>query len=110
MNPVIEKLLLASGLIFAALTAITPIFVIPHFVNVFSTFGTDLPLITQIVLKFYGVTAVLPLLVLIAWFFWPNRSHRAIAACITGFGGGFLFASIIMLSMYWPIFKMSPSI
>ena len=110
MNPVAEKTLLASGLVVATLTAITPIFIIPSFVNVFSSFGTDLPIITQIVLKFYGVVIVFPFLVLIAWFFWPNQSRRALAACIVGFVGSFLISSIIMLSMYWPIFAMSPSL
>ena len=110
MNPIVEKILLASGILVATITAITPQFIIPHFVNVFSSFGTELPLITQIVLKFYGVVAALPFLVLIAWFFWPNRNRRAIAACLIGFGGSFLISSIIMFSMYWPIFEMSPSI
>ena len=107
MNPVVEKILLTSGIVVATLTAITPFCVIPSFVDVFSSFGTDLPLITQIVLKFYGLAVVLPFLVLIAWFFWPNRSRRAIAACIIGFGGSFLITSIMVFSMYWPIFEMS---
>ena len=110
MNPVLEKILLDASLVVATLTAIGPIFIIPSFVNVFSSFGTDLPLITQLVLKFYGVVIALPFVVLIAWFTWPNRSRRAIAACIIGFGGSFLVSSVIMLSMYWPIFAMAPSI
>jgi type II secretory pathway component PulF len=110
MNPAVEKILLASGIVVAILTAITPFFVIPSFIDVFSTFGTDLPLITQFVLKFYGVAVVLPFLVLVGWFFWPTRSRRAVAACIIGFGGSFLFSSIMVLSMYWPIFEMSASV
>ena len=110
MNPVAEKILLSSGIVVATLTAITPFFVIPSFIDVFSSFGTDLPLITQLVLKFYGVALVLPLVVIIAWFFWPNRSHRAVAACIIGFVSSFLFSSIMVFSMYWPIFEMSASV
>ena len=110
MNPVGERILLASGIIVATLTAITPFFVIPSFVDVFSSFGTDLPLITKIVLNYYGVAVALPFFVLIAWFFWPTPSRRAIVACIIGLGGSFLISAVMVFSMYWPIFQMSSSV
>jgi type II secretory pathway component PulF len=110
MNPIVQKVLLASGLIPATLTAITPFFVVPSFTQVFSAFGTDLPQITSLVLHFYGLVVVLPFMVLIAWHFWPNPNRRGIAACSIGVGGSFLVSSIMVFAMYWPIFEMSPSV
>ena len=110
MKPLVEKLLLAVGIVAATLTAVTPFFIIPMFVPIFSLLGTPLPLITQWVLNFYGIIVVLPFLVLLAWFFWPNRNRRSVAACAVGLGGSFLLTAIMMLGMYWPIFEMSSAL
>jgi type II secretory pathway component PulF len=107
MPPRIEKLLFSFGLVGSAIAALMPFIVVPLFNEMFVEFGTALPLPTDLVVNYYQAACVLPLLVLAAWFFWPWRDMRSVAACTIGLSSLVLATLLLVLAMYLPFYKLA---
>ncbi len=110
MNSTTEKILLTFGLLFSLFAAVFPYFIVPSFSNVFATFGTELPFATQFALNYHATFFLVPIFVLLSWFFWPTKSRRGIAACIIGLAGSGLCLVFMLGALYFPIFIMAPSV
>ena len=101
-----QPLLLASGLILSVLASYSTFRAVPAFSGVFKSFGRDLPLVTELLLKFYPALLAVPATVLLAWHFWPRREQRGLAALLTAVAGAVAMPLVVVLSMYLPIVSL----
>jgi type II secretory pathway component PulF len=79
--------------------------VIPQFGEVFSSFGADLPKLTQLVQAYHEAALLLPVVPILAYFFWPRRARRVRAALILCWLS-MLPVVGMMVAMYLPIFRL----
>ena len=80
------------------------LFAVPSFIGMYESFGTELPLQTVLLVRWYRILAFLPFLFLLAWFFWPTPASRGVAALLIALvlsGALFIFG---MWAAYSPIF------
>ena len=103
MNSIVERIQLIIGLIVTFFTIALTFYLITSMTPFFTSLVVPLPLITKLVLEFYWITFVLPVLVLFTWYLWPNPLRRGLAAFFTGLGGSFLFSLIMAGALSWPI-------
>src|SRR5690606_17478879 len=59
------------GAAFAFIAALIPTIVTPQFKSVFTGFGAELPIATQLFISYHPVLWILPILVIAVHFFWP---------------------------------------
>lgn len=92
-------------IIFSALSQ----FFYPAFVDLFSSFGGDLPGLAQLIMDTYPALLLLPIAIGFVWAFWPVKAARLRVA--TRFGW-FSLALMLMAvaSLYLPIIKMSMAV
>ena len=84
-------------------------FIYPAFVDLFSAFGGDLPLVTQLVMDGHSLLLLLPIVIGVVWAFWPVKAARLRVA--TRFGWFSLALMLIAVaSLYLPIIKMSMAV
>jgi len=84
--------------------------VFPQFDEVFASFGTDLPLLTQLLLHHYLVFWLAPGLVALIYFFWPQRKYRALAAGLTGLFTLIVAIPLVFIGIYLPIFNLAAAV
>lgn len=101
---------LIAGLMCALLAALIPTLVIPQFRQVFTSFGTDLPLTTRIALNYHLWLWLLPLVVIAVRLFWPRARKRPRAACLAGIAGLVIALAATLLAMYLPIYQMGSAL
>ena len=80
-------------------------FIYPAFVDLFSSFGSDLPLVTQWVMNAHSLLLLLPVVISLLWAFWPVKTERLDVASLFGWLSIALML-IALASMYLPIIKM----
>jgi hypothetical protein len=97
-------------MICASLSAAVPTLIVPQFSQTFDAFETDLPQLTQWVLSYHSILWALPVLVLVAWFFWPVPKHRPLASCLVGIFGLLLLTPLVIYALYAPIFGLAEAI
>ena len=93
------------GLAAALVAAAWPFLVLPQFRSNFAAMGFDLPWITQVVLSYYPILIALPVLVLAAWWLWPNKAHRGITCLAIGLGGFVLSGVVLVAAVQYPVFQ-----
>lgn len=102
-----NTVLILVGFLSALVTAILPFLVVPSFANVFESFGADLPLITIIATQYPYAFMLIPVMVLLVGFAWPNLNRRGVYACVVGTTSLFWGTGLLVIAMYLPIFKLS---
>jgi type IV pilus assembly protein PilC len=110
MSRSVDRILLAVGLFATVVPMMLGIFVLPEFQKVFRDFGAELPLITSLVIEYRLLVALLPLLVIAAWLYWPNANIRGLAAIVVGVGGAGILAATMVVAMYLPIYGLAATI
>ncbi|NZA25247.1 hypothetical protein H0E84_02540 [Luteimonas sp. SJ-92] len=75
-----QHMLLRLSFVPAILVFALAFWAVPQFVDVYRSFGADLPRPSAFLVSWYRALAFLPLLFLLAWFFWPQRDRRGVAA------------------------------
>lgn len=84
-------------------------FAYPQFNDLFSSFGSSLPIVTELVMAAYPGFLLLPIIIGYVWFFWPNKSARLRVA--TRFGWlSIAFMILAFGSLYLPILKMGMAV
>jgi hypothetical protein len=78
---------------------------VPQFIDVFKSFGADLPQPTMITMQAYPLLLLLPLLVALVWNCWPLKPSRLRAAVIVCWAGVGL-TILMFASLYLPILKL----
>ena len=81
-------------------------FIYPAFIDLFSSFGSDLPLVTQLVMDGHSSLLLLPVVIGLLWAFWPVKTERLSVAALFGWLSIALML-MALASMYLPIIKMS---
>lgn len=102
----LERTLLAIGLLSSSVIAAWIVFAAPQFGEVFSAFGAEIPLVTRLVVRFYLVFLLLPLLVWAVWRYWPYPAFRSVAAAGWGVVSAIVVLALFTWVMYLPIFKL----
>lgn len=97
----------AIGLACAVVGALFPVFVTPHFREVFVGFGADLPLITRVFVHYHFVFWLLPAIVIGAWLYRPDPERSGIAPMLIGSIGLVFIVPATIGAMYLPIFKLA---
>ena len=103
LSSIDERLLLLIGLCLSGLAGFTAFRAVPQFSAVFKSFGANLPLATDLTLRFYPALLALPVVVLLAWVFWPTREQRGVAALATAVAVSVATPLVLVLVMYLPI-------
>jgi hypothetical protein len=80
------------------------LFAVPSFIEVYKSFGTELPFQTAMLVRWYRVLAFLPFLFLLAWFFWPTPASRGVAALLIALALSFVLFVFGVWAAYSPIF------
>jgi hypothetical protein len=65
----------------------------------FSDFPESWPLRTKVLFSYYQYTVLLPLLVALVWYFWPNKAFRGRAAI----GLASVISVAVIAFFYWSI-------
>ncbi len=104
-----EKLLLGFGIASSLLTAVVLCVIVPHFADVFKSFGADLPFPTLLLVEFYRASFLLPIPVVLAWYLSPKHS-RGTWSFLTGAFCLFGITGISVVLLYLPIFKLGESL
>ena len=97
----------AVGMAIPILVAGLMIFMVPRFVEVFSSFGVDLPAHTLFFVKYYWASLIFPFVVFVVWKYWPYQTTRSIMMGLLGVIGPIVFLLLAIWAMYSPIFKCS---
>jgi len=58
-------------------------FGVPSFIQMYASFGAELPVASRFLFSWYRLLAFLPFLFLPIWFYWPQRNSRGIVALVT---------------------------
>ena len=73
-------MLLRLSFLPAILVLVLAFLAVPQFIEMYQSFAADLPWQSAFLFNWYRVLAFVPLLFLLAWFFWPQRDSRGTAA------------------------------
>ncbi|MEO8671821.1 MAG: hypothetical protein ABI411_10940 [Tahibacter sp.] len=102
-----EAILLSVGLTGAVIASLLPFAVVPQFAAMFKNFGAELPLATRWAVHYHSVLLILPVLVGMAWFFWPRRAFRGLAACVIGVSSLVLTIPLLLFALYLPLVRLA---
>ena|SRR5450432_650410 len=100
-----DPALLAVGLMLAGFASTLSYLSIPAFAEVLKNFP-HLPVATSLLLRFYWVVLLLPLLVVAAWRFWPNRSQRGTLSLMAGISVLLVSQALVQTILYLPVFEL----
>jgi hypothetical protein len=101
-----ELLFLSIGIVLSVFAAWIPFFFAPRFIEVLKFYGADLSYLSLIAIQYYPVTCAIPALVVLAWFYWPNKAKRSLVCRNIGIISLVIVAPILILAMYWPLFGL----
>lgn len=99
----LEQLLFGLGVAAAAVTGIAIVLIVGAYLPTFKNFGVELPNLTRWFVDTRWLFLLLPLVVVAAWFAWPIRAMRSVAALAIGVGSFVVLVPLTMLAMYYPI-------
>ncbi|HJU40560.1 MAG TPA: hypothetical protein VJ724_13370 [Tahibacter sp.] len=102
----VEQLLFGLGIAASAIAAIAIILIVDGFLPTLEQFGGELPNLTRLIVGSRWLFLALPLVVVAAWFAWPIRAMRAIAALAIGVGSFVVFVPLTLFAMYYPVFVL----
>jgi hypothetical protein len=105
-STVVWNMLTFLGMVCALATAVLLTIVMPSFRTVFEAFGAELRFPTDIVVKYYWLSWMLPAAAFLVWASVRNGSRRARLAAGFGIWGLALIGLAMMLSMYLPIYAL----
>jgi hypothetical protein len=98
---------LGLGLASSAAISACVIVAAPHFAQVFSSFGAEISPLSRFFVKFYLLFAILPVLVLATWRYWPYKAFRSLVAAGFGIASSLMLLALFTWAMYDPIFRLS---
>lgn len=102
----ISKSSLLLGLVPALVLSAVCYWFIPQFAEVYRGFGAPLPWQSELLLHLYPGVVILPVIVLAAWFFWPNTPARDAFVILVGAGGSVVLFVFGVWAAYSPIFLL----
>lgn len=91
------------------LTATWPSLVVPHFASMYANFDVALPFVTRIVVEHPELFWMAPILTLLVWRLWPDRSRGALFALLFAIASLCVSAGLLIFALYLPIFQLAPA-
>lgn len=79
-----NKILFALGLLSALAAAGIPLLVLDRFIQTLQSLDNEIPVITQLYLRYHQFIWILPILILAIWLIWPKSSKSAMFSCLLG--------------------------
>ncbi|MDR2638190.1 MAG: hypothetical protein LBB55_07615 [Zoogloeaceae bacterium] len=64
---------LILGVAFAFVSALIPAVIVPYFASGFTAVGADLPMATLLLIEYHSLLWLLPILVVVVHFSWPQK-------------------------------------
>ena len=105
MKPEVQsRLLLFVGIFPITAIAALGYLALPQFVAMYASFGAELRFSTRLLFASYRWFALLPLLVLLAWFVWPIQAHRGFVAAVLGIAGSVILFGFGCWAAYVPLY------
>lgn len=98
-----ERWYLAAGILCSLVAGISPFIIAPEFQSAYRKLDADLPLITNLALRFYPVLLALPLALVAVWFLLPSDSNRGKVVWVIGMVSLFLVPAAYVYILYLPI-------
>jgi type II secretory pathway component PulF len=74
---------------------------VPSFIEIYDSFGAELPAASRFLFSWYRVLAFVPFLFLLAWFFWPHRNVRGLASMLVSL----VLSAWIIIFGVWAAYK-----
>lgn len=105
-----QRVVLAACLFIASGFAVLMMLLVSQFDQMLSAFGSDLPLLTWLLVKGHLLAWALPGCVLASRFLWPNPSQRE--RLMIGFGivGPLAMFPFAIFALYLPIFQLAATV
>ena len=98
-----ERWYLAAGILCSLVAGISPFIVAPEFQSVYRKLNADLPLMTNLALRFYPVLLALPLALVAVWLLLPDHLNRGKVVGVIGMVSLFLVPAAYIYILYLPI-------
>ena len=104
-NTAIRAMIACALCVSVATAAATPL-VVRQFTSMYTNFGVELPFITRSVVELPYMFWALPLITLLVWRLWPDRSRGALFALLFAIASLPVCAGIVIFALYLPIFQL----
>lgn len=106
----VGTLMLFGALAVSVVAAAVPTLVVPHFAEMLRNFGAELPLLTRLVMDYAGLLWAIPVVTLLIWRLWPDRTQGLVLAL--GFALAMLLGLVplLIVALYLPIFNLGASV
>lgn len=102
-NATHERWYLAAGILASLAAGVFPFLIAPTFQSVYRSLNRDLPLLTNLALRFYPALLAVPAaLIAICWML-PKGARRGKVIYVIGVGGLLLLPAAYIFVMYLPI-------
>jgi LPXTG-motif cell wall-anchored protein len=96
-----------AGLLCALIGALVPTLLVPAYKELYAGFGSDLPLATSILVRFYPALWLFPVLLFIARVSWPKTGNKSNVLAIAGLAFLVIVVPLMFFLLYLPIFQMA---
>jgi hypothetical protein len=96
-----------AGLLCAVIGAAVPTILVPGYKELFAGFGSELPLATSVLVRFYPALWIFPALLLAARAIWPKTADRSGTVAIAGLSFLVIVVPLTFYLLYLPVFQMS---
>jgi len=103
-------LLLGVALLPGITIAIGALIMVPRFQQVFADLGTELPVVTRMLLVTFRWWGIAPLLTLALWAAWPRAAERGTAAVVFGSIFAAALFGFAIYGCYAPIFVLAATV
>ena len=97
---------LLLGTAFAFIAALIPTVVAPQFRSVFTGFGAELPIVTQLFIDYHLTLWALPILVIAVHFFYPSTKKRKLLSLLLGIFSLLVIIPLMLWALYLPVFQL----
>ena len=97
------QILFGIGVAAAAVAGIAIPMIVNAYVPLFANAGVALPNLTRWFVESRWLFLLLPFVVVAAWFVWPVRAMRSVAALAIGVGSLVVLVPLAVLAMHYPI-------
>jgi hypothetical protein len=98
------------GVLCAAVGALVPTILVPQYKELFAGFGSELPMATSVLVRFYPALWLFPVLLLFAKGTWPKIANRGGAVAVAGLSFLVIVIPLTFYLLYLPIFRMAEAL
>ena len=102
-----QTTVLVVSLLISAVFAVLMMMVVPSYAKTLAGFGSELPILTKLVLHGYLAAWILPMAVLGSRFLWPNPMQREFLMMCCGIIAPLASFPLVIIILYLPIIQLA---